>query len=272
MADAVVVAMANQKGGVGKSTCTICLARAANLYHGARVLVVDMDPQGNVTGTLARDLLSADEITLADALLPDSDVALREVIVPTIWDGVDLAPGGAQLSIADSKLTSAEYGRESALRKALAPVLGDYDLVLVDNPPSLLGQLLKNSLTAADAVVLVTEADEWSGDGLALLGKTITKVRENYNPQLQIIGTIMNKWRETTSGRAAADEIVEGMGRHFPGVPVWIEHKIPLWVGIPDAIKGGIALDQSKDTKLRVLSEVVFGPITAHMLKVKAAA
>ncbi|MGW4094824.1 ParA family protein [Nocardia sp. NPDC004750] len=270
MADAVVVAMANQKGGVGKSTCTICTARAASRYHGARVLVVDMDPQGNVTGTLARDPLAADEITLADAITPDSGIALREVIVPTIWEGVDLAPGGARLSIADSRLTFAEYGREAALRNALAPVRGDYDLVIVDNPPSLLGQMLKNSLTAADAVVLVTEADEWSGNGLALLGKTIARVRENYNPQLRIIGTIMNKWRETTSGREAADEIIEGMARHFPGVPVWIENRIPLWVGITDATKKGIAFDQSKDTRLRILSEDVFSPIAARMLEAAA--
>jgi chromosome partitioning protein len=268
--DAVVVAMANQKGGVGKSTCTICAARAANRYHGARVLVVDMDPQGNVTNTLARDPLAADEVTLADAITPDSGVALREVLVPTIWEGVDLAPGGSALSIADNKLSASDYGREFGLREALAPVRADYDLVIIDNPPSLLGQLLKNSLTAADAVVLVTEADEWSGDGLALLGKTIAKVRTYHNQQLQIIGTIMNKWRETTSGRTAAEEIIEGMARHFPGVPVWIDNKIPLWVGIPDAIKAGIALDQSKDTRLRILSEDVFSPIAAHMLKAAA--
>ncbi|WP_306358978.1 MULTISPECIES: ParA family protein [unclassified Nocardia] len=270
MSDAVVVALANQKGGVGKSTCTICTARAASRYHGAKVLVVDMDPQGNVSNTLVRDPLAADEVTLADAIIPDSEIPLREVIVPTIWNGVDLAPGGASLSIADNKLSAAEYGREFGLREALAPVRGDYDLILVDNPPSLLGQLLKNSLTAADGVVLVTEADEWSGDGLALLGKTIAKVRTYHNQQLQIIGTIMNKWRETTSGRAAAAEIIEGMARHFPGVPVWIDNKIPLWVGITDAIKSGIALDEAKETKLRVLSEDVFSPIAARMLKAAA--
>ncbi|MEV6073371.1 AAA family ATPase [Nocardia sp. NPDC052001] len=269
MANAVVIAMANQKGGVGKSTCTICLARAAARYHGARVLVVDMDPQGNVTNTLLREPLAPDEVTLADAITPDSGVLLREVIVPTIWEGVDLAPGGAKLSIADTRLAADEYGREFALRKALAPVLEDYDLVIVDNPPSLLGQMLKNSLTAADAVVLVTEADEWSADGLALLGRTIAKVRENYNPRLQIIGTIMNRWRETRSGREAADDIVEGMARHFPGVPVWIEYKIPFWVGVTDA-KKGIAFDESKDARLRVLAKEVFQPIAGHMLAVSA--
>ncbi len=269
MSEAVVVAMANQKGGVGKSTCTICTARAASRYHGARVLVVDMDPQGNVTSTLAREPIAADEVTLADAITPDSDVPLREVIVPTIWDGVDLAPGGQKLSIADARLNFAEYGRESALRRALEPVRGDYDLVIIDNPPSLLGQMLKNSLTAADAVVLVTEADEWSADGLALLGKTIARVRENYNPQLRIIGTVMNKWRETRSGREAATEIIEGMTKHFPGVPVWIDYKIPLWVGVTDA-KKGIAFDESKDARLRVMAQEVWQPIAGHMLQATA--
>ncbi|GAB2683213.1 ParA family protein [Nocardia goodfellowii] len=269
MADAVVVAMANQKGGVGKSTCTLATARAASRYLGARVLVVDMDPQGNVSKTLVRELLPKDEVTLADAITPESDVALREVIVPTIWENVDLAPGGVRLSTADSKLNIAEFGRETALRRALEPVRGDYDLIIIDNPPTLLGQLLKNSLVAADAVVLVTEADEWSADGLALLGKNIAKAREHYNPQLRIIGTIMNKWRETRTGNEAATEIVEGMAKHFPGVPVWVEHKIPLWVGITD-IKRGSAFDESKDARLRVLGETVFQPIAEQMLKAVA--
>ena len=270
MTDAVVVAVANQKGGVGKSTCTICVARAAHRHHGARVLICDMDPQGNVTSALARERLAADEVTLADAITPDSDVALREVIVPTIWDGIDLAPGGATLSLADKKLTAAEFGREHRLREALQPVRPDYDLVIIDNPPSLLGQLLINSLTAAARVVLVTEADRWSGDGLVLLGKTIAGVRSYHNQQLEIVGTIVNKWRGTASNTRDAEDITTGMARHFPGVPVWMEHRIPLWTGIKDHIDDGIALDESKTTKLRVLADDVFAPIATHLLEAAA--
>ncbi|OBB30576.1 ParA family protein [Nocardia sp. 852002-51244_SCH5132740] len=270
MTEAVVVAMANQKGGVGKTTTTICLARAARRYHGARVLVVDMDPQGNASSSLAREQLVDDEVALADVITPDSDVALREVIVPTIWDGVDLAPGGTKLSVADRLIGAAPHGREYQLREAIRPVRGDYDLIIVDNPPSLLGQLLVNSLSAADAVVLVTEPHEWSSNGMALLGKTIAGVRKFYNPNLQIRGTIVNKWRNTKSGRRSVEEMTEGMDRHFPGVPVWVDRKIPNRIGITDTIEEGIALDESREAWLRVLSEDVFAPIAADMLKAGA--
>ena len=270
MTEAVVVAVAHQQGGVGKSTCVICSARAARRYHGARVLVVDMDPQGNVTSTLAREPLTSGEVTLADALVPDSDVELSEVIVPTLWEGVDLAPGGDRLSVADRHIAAAAHGREHRLREVIAPVRGDYDLVLVDTPPSLLGQLLINALTASDSAVLVTEPHRWSSDGMGLLGKTIAGVRTYHNPQLQIVGTIVSKWRNTRSGRRNVEEMTEGMARHFPGVPVWSDLRVPLWVGISEDVDDGIALDESRDARNRVLAEDVFQPIAAYMLKAAA--
>ncbi|MGW4125783.1 ParA family protein [Nocardia sp. NPDC004711] len=267
---AEVIAFANQKGGVGKSTVTICSARGASVYHGARVLVLDMDPQGNTTSALARDDADPDEVTLADAIIPDTDVTLRDVIVPTIWDGIDLAPGGETLAVAEHKIGATNFGREHRLREALTSVVDDYDLILVDNAPAL-GLLLINSLTAAKKAILVSEADKWSADGLALLGKTIAGVRAYHNQQLEIAGTVVNKWRGTGNENRTADEIVTGMARHFPGVPVWMDHRIPLWVGIKDSIDAGIGLDQAA-TKLRILGEDVFRPITAHMLgKVVAA-
>ncbi|WP_280265829.1 ParA family protein [Nocardia wallacei] len=266
---AVTVAMVNQKGGVGKSLCTICTARAASHYLGARVLVVDMDPQGNATDALAREPLEPGVVTLADAITPGSDVTLREVIVPTLWEGVELAPGGPTLSVADRHLVAADTGREHHLRDALAPVGGDYDLILVDNPPTLLGQLMINSLTAADAAVLVTEAHKWSGDGLALLGRTIAGVRKYHNRDLRIIGTIVNKWRDTASAARHLGEITAGITRHFPGVEVWTENRIPLWVGISDSIDDGIALDQAA-LRLKVLGEDTFRPIAERMLKAAA--
>jgi chromosome partitioning protein len=261
-----IVAMCNQKGGVGKTVSTVCLSRAASLYYGCRVLVVDMDPQGNATTALAAEQLAGDAITLADAITPGSGVLLREVIVPTIWEGIDLAPGGGLLSIADAKLAAAQWGREHGLREALAPVAAGYDLILVDNAPSLLGQLLINSLAAASAAVLITEADSWSSNGLAQLGRTIAGVRNYHNPGLTIGGVVVNKWQGTSLNTENAEDLVDGMGRHFPGVPVWLDLKIPLWTGIKDSIDRGIPLDQSRTTKLRVLAEDVYRPLAGRVL------
>ncbi|MBF6150266.1 ParA family protein [Nocardia nova] len=265
-----IVAFANQKGGVGKSTTTICAARAANVYHGARVLVLDMDPQGNTTSTLARDDYTAEDISLADAIVPETDVVLPEVILPSIWEGIDLAPGGETLAVAEQKILATAFGREHRLREALTPVLDNYDLVLIDNAPAL-GLLLINSLVAAHSAVLVTEADRWSADGLALLGKTLTGVRNYHNPQLEIAGTVVNKWRGTANEARTAEDMIEGMGRHFPGVPIWMDHRIPLWVGIKDTLDAGLGLDQAA-TKLRVLAEDTYKPITAQLLGVGVAA
>ncbi|MEV6064896.1 AAA family ATPase [Nocardia asteroides] len=265
MSSTRVVAVANQKGGVGKTTTTLCCARSARIHYGARVLVVDMDPSGNATTTLVADPLPADSISLADALAPSANVPIGEVIVPSIWDGVDLAPGGPTLTTADQQVGALQFGREHRLRDVLKPVLDSYDLVLIDNPPTLLGMLLVNSLTAADAAVLVTEADRWSADGLALLGRTLAGVRDYHNPRLEIVGTIVNKWRNTANEQRTAADLVEGMGTHFPGVPVWMEHLIPLTVGIKDSLDAGLGLDQG-NAKLRVLSDDYYRPITGTIL------
>lgn len=265
---AKVVATANQKGGVGKTTVTLLAGRAARVYHGARVLVLDMDPQGNTTSTLARDDYAADDIGLADAIIPDTDVSLREVIVGTIWDGVDLAPGGQGLAVAEHKIAASPFGREHRLREALAPVLDDYDLVLIDNAPAL-GLLLVNSLTAADAAVLVSEADRWSADGLSMLGKTISGVRAYHNQRLEILGAVVNRWRGTASEQDTVNDMIAGMARHFPGVPVWMQYRLPLWVGIKDSLDAGLGLDQGP-SRLRVLGEDALAPITARMLGVAA--
>lgn len=262
-----VVAVAMQKGGVGKTTSTINLARAAAVYHQARVLVVDFDPQGNTTSALAADELEPDQVTVADAVIPDADVDLRDVLVPTIWDGVDLTPAGETLATAESRIAASTAGREHRLRKALAPVLADYDLVLIDNAPSL-GLLLVNALTAADAAVLVAEPDQWSADGLALLRKTLASVVEYSNPRLDVAGVLINRWRNTSTAAELADEIVAGVEQHFPGTPVWLDRRIPLWQGIPDHVLAGLGLDQGP-ARLRALAETTYRPIAADLLGVE---
>lgn len=263
---AKVVALANQKGGVGKTTTTINLAAALAHHHGRRVLVVDYDPQGNATSALSRQRIGADEISLADALNPNAPLSLGEVVVPTVLTGVDLVPGTSALTIADRLVGSMPFGREHQLKTALAPILGGYDVILVDTPPTLLGMTLVNALTAADAVVLVTEADDWSGDGMALMGSTIAGVRSYHNAALTIAGAVVNKWTDTKLARSSLDTIVTGMAEHFPGVPVWVEERIPLWVDIADASKRGDHLDTSKVIKLRVLGEDKYRRLAEHVL------
>jgi len=268
MSKATVTSVAMQKGGVGKTTCTICLARAAAVDHQARVLVVDLDPQGNTTSALAAEGIAADQVTVADTILPTPGAGMDEVIVPTVWAGVDLAPGGGTLQAAEQHIEASPYGREHRLRKALAPALEKYDLVLVDNAPAL-GTLLVNSLTAADLALLVVEADQWSADGLALLRTTLDGVTEYSNPALRTVGTVINQWRRTSTAQELADEITTGMAHHFPGVPVWTDRRIPLWQGIPDHILAGRGLDEGPP-KLRTLAADVFRPIAADLLGVAA--
>jgi chromosome partitioning protein len=256
-------AVAMQKGGVGKTTVTICAARAARVYHKARVLVVDFDPQGNATSTLARDPVEPDQLTIGDTIIP-KPVPLDEVIVPTVWEGVDLAPGGLPLAAAEQRVLASEHGREYRLREALEPVLSNYDLVLIDNAPAL-GMLLVNALTAAEQALLVVEADQWSADGLSLLRTTLNGVIKYSNPQLHVMGTIVNKWRNTASHDELASEIVSGMGTHFPGVPVWLDRRVPLWQGIPDHVIAGKGLDEGP-LRLRALAEDTFKPITKELL------
>ena len=265
-----VVAVAMQKGGVGKTTSTINLARAAAVYHGARVLVVDFDPQGNTTSALAADELEPDQVTVADAVVPDADVDLRDVLVPTIWENVTLAPAGETLATAESRIAASTAGREHRLRKALAPVLADYDLVLIDNAPSL-GLLLVNALTAADSTVLVAEPDQWSADGLALLRKTIAGVVEYSNPRLSVAGVLINRWRNTSTAAELADEIADGVEEHFPGTPVWLDRRVPLWQGIPDHVLAGVGLDEGP-ARLRALAETTYRPIAADLLGVGVSA
>jgi chromosome partitioning protein len=237
MPRAVVTAIAMQKGGVGKTTCTICLARALCVYHQAKVLVVDFDPQGNTTSALAAAKLAEDAIRVGDAIIPNPKpadrVTMAEVIVPSIWDGVDLAPGGLTTAAAEKHIAAADHGREYRLREALAPVLDSYDAVLIDNAPAL-GLLLVNALTAADKALFVVEAEQWSADGLTLLRRTLDGVLRYHNPALDMVGTIINKWRHTGAQTDLADEMRKGMARHFPGVPFWMDRRIPLWTGIPD--------------------------------------
>ena len=203
-----VVALCNQKGGVGKTTSTINLGAALTEY-GRRVLLVDFDPQGALSVGLGIQPHQLDR-TVYDVLM-ESSVTLDDVLLKTNVPGLDLVPSNIDLSAAEVQLVN-EVAREQTLARALAPALPDYDIVLIDCQPSL-GLLTVNALTAADGVVIPLECEFFSLRGVALLIDTIEKVRERLNPRLHIEGILATMYdSRTVHGREVFARVVEAFG------------------------------------------------------------
>lgn len=236
-----IFALCNQKGGVGKSTTTFHLARAAVL-RGQRVLVVDNDPQGNLTAVAAAEPVDEDQVGLADVLSARTSETVRDVVVPGVWPGLDVAPTtGATLGYVREELVIAGAGREVRLREALATVADSYDLILIDCAPSL-DQLTINALTAAHGVVVVTHSKLWSLSGLAQLLDTIDNVREYYNPELSVAGVIVNQHEErTVSGQTWLEDLRTAAKSRDLRV---LTPPIPKRVVIADATEAARGLDQ----------------------------
>jgi len=178
---AEVIALANQKGGVAKTTSTINLG-AALVERGFRVLLLDLDPQSNLTMSLGIDPEHVEK-SMFDVLVHKTPIT--EIIAHA---EIDLAVGSIDLAGAELAL-SAMIGRERALEKALMPVMHDYDYVLIDTPPSL-GLLTINALTAADGVIVPVQCEYLSLRGLVQLENTLQMIRENLNPRVKIRGIL----------------------------------------------------------------------------------
>ncbi len=188
-----IVAVANQKGGVGKTTTAINLA-ASVATRGHRVLLVDFDPQGNASSGVGypRDRV---ELTVYDALL--GDVTLSDVIRPTEITTLFLAPANTELVGAEIEMISLEH-RERILADALATVVDRFDYIVIDCPPSL-GMLTLNALVAADGVVVPMQAEYFALEGLSALTSTIEKIRVAYNPRLTIDGVLFTMYDARTN-------------------------------------------------------------------------
>ncbi len=203
-----ILAMCNQKGGVGKTTSTINLG-AALAEYGRRVLLVDLDPQGALAVGLGVNPLSLDRTVYN--LLMERDVTVDDVVLETSVPGMDLLPSNIDLSAAEVQLIN-EVGREQTLQRALAPVLDDYDVVLVDCQPSL-GLLTVNALTAAHGVIIPLECEFFALRGVALLIQTIEKVKERLNPGLEVEGILATMYdARTLHGREVLSRVVEAFG------------------------------------------------------------
>jgi chromosome partitioning protein len=203
-----IIALCNQKGGVGKTTSTINLG-AALAEVGRRVLLVDFDPQGALSVGLGVQPHQLDRT--AYNLLMERDVSVDDILLKTSVAGMDLLPSNIDLSAAEVQLVG-EVAREQTLARALTAVVDDYDYVLIDCQPSL-GLLTVNALTAAHGVIIPLECEFFSLRGVALLIDTVEKVRERLNPQLKLDGILATMYDgRTLHGREVFARVVEAFG------------------------------------------------------------
>ncbi len=202
---AQVIAMCNQKGGVGKTTTTINLG-AAIAETGRKVLLIDFDPQGSASiglGVQPHDL----DISVYN-LLMQRDITPDEVIRPTKVENLDLMPANIDLSAAEVQLVQ-EVAREYTLQRVLEPIIPLYDVILIDCAPSL-GLLTVNALTASNGIVVPLECEFFALRGLAMLTDTIGKVQDRLNPKLEIVGILGTMFDgRTTHAREVLDRVVQ---------------------------------------------------------------
>lgn len=199
-----VLALANQKGGVAKTTTTINLGVALKA-HGYRVLAVDLDPQSNLSMSQGVDV--------EGLALTMYDVLVREIPMANLIQTreIDIAPAGIELAGAELALT-ATIGRERALQRALRPLMEKYDVILIDTPPSL-GLLTINAMVASHGVIVPVQCEYLSLRGLAQLQATLEQVREHLNPEIGIVGILPTMYDgRTLHSREAIDVLTQSFG------------------------------------------------------------
>lgn len=205
---AKIIAMCNQKGGVGKTTTTINLG-AALVELGRKVLLVDFDPQGSLSVGLGVNPHTL-ELSIYNVML-ERGIDIHDVIDHTTVEGLDILPSNIDLSAAEVQLVS-EVAREQILARALDKVRSEYDVILIDCAPSL-GLLTINALTASDGVIMPLECEFFALRGIALLTDTISKVQERLNPDLEIIGILGTMYdARTLHAREVLDRVVQAFG------------------------------------------------------------
>lgn len=188
------IAIFNQKGGVGKTTTNINLAACLAL-KGKRVLILDIDPQGNTTSGIGIRKKGLEKTTYE--VLIDEKMKVEEAILPTIVKNLDIVPASVQLAGAEIELVKLE-GREKRLKRALDSVRDRYDYIFIDCPPSL-GLLTINSLTAVDSVLIPIQCEFYALEGVSQLVSTIDLVRKSLNPKLEIQGVILSMFDGRTN-------------------------------------------------------------------------
>ena len=202
---AKIICIANQKGGVGKTTTAVNLS-ACVAQLGKRVLLADIDPQGNATSGLGVNKNKLD-LSVYDVLINDVDAA--EAIRDTMIDGLKLLPSQVDLAGAEVELVNL-LAREQRLKNALAPIRDQYDYIFVDCPPSL-GLLTLNALTMADTLLVPIQCEYYALEGLSQLMNTVKLIRRNLNPRLEVEGVVLTMY----DGRTNLSQQVVGEVKRF---------------------------------------------------------
>ncbi len=204
---ACVIAIANQKGGVGKTTTAVNLG-ASLAELGKQTLLVDLDPQANATSALGFDK-GCIERSVYEALI--GQVNLADVIQSTRWSGLSLAPSTIRLAGAEIEMVGL-MAREQRLRRVLEPIRMEHDIILVDCSPSL-GLLTVNALTAADGILIPIQCEYLALEALGQLTSTLELIRDNLNPRLHLVGIVMTMFDARTN---LSQQVVEQVRKHFP--------------------------------------------------------
>lgn len=201
-----IIAIANQKGGVGKTTTAVNLS-ACLAVQGKKVLIIDVDPQGNTTSGLGVDKKKID-LSIYDVLINDTDV--KDTILETCVENLYLCPSNIRLAGAEVELVSV-ISRETRMKSALEDIKGDYDFILIDCPPSL-GLLTINSLTASDTVLVPIQCEYYALEGLTQLMNTVKLVQKHLNQRLEVEGVVLTMFDARTN---LSLQVVEDVKKHF---------------------------------------------------------